>query len=142
MRAYEFLSRLRSLDTIIAEAEARVETLEQKLLPQGIQYDGIKVQTSGDADPFTDKMIELIDARRAILDTINADLKAKKEVDDVVRQLDPREIELVYYRFRDLKTFAEISDKMNYSYSQVRRIYKRSLKKVEAILNERGKKDF
>lgn len=135
MNAERFLRQLKSCDTMIQRGIERIRELEYALLPSGISYDGIRVQTSP-ADQMSEGVARICDEIRKLEKRVAEDSRKKREVEAVVAQLDPVKMDIVYYRYRDRMMFTEISQKIGYSYPQTRRLHKQLLREVEVMISE------
>lgn len=135
-RAESYLKKLRRIDILIREGRERIHAMELSLLPSGISYDKIQVQTSP-GDMMSEGMARICDEIAKLEKRIAKDLEEKREIDELVSRLDPVQMEIIYYRFRDELTFSEISQKVRYSYSQTRRLYRRAIKRVEVMIDEK-----
>lgn len=135
MNAERFLRQLKSCDTMIQRGIERIRELEYALLPSGISYDGIRVQTTK-KDAMTEGMVRIASEIEKLQRIIAKDSERKREVEAVVKKLDPVKMEIAYYRYRDGMTITGIADKINYSYSQTYRLWKQLLKEVEVMISE------
>lgn len=140
MNADKYLRQLKSREIMIQRGIERIKEMELALLPSGISYDGIRVQTSP-TDKMSDGVARICDEIRKLEKRVAEDSRKKREVEAVVAQLDPVKMDIVYYRYRDSMMFTEISQKIGYSYPQTRRLHKQLLREVEVIINENGKED-
>lgn len=140
MNADKYLRQLKSREIMIQRGIERIKEMELALLPSGISYDGIRVQTSP-TDKMSEGVARICDEIRKLEKRVAEDSRKKREVEAVVAQLDPVKMDIVYYHYRDGMTFTDIAPKINYSYDYTRLLHKQLLREVEVIINENGKED-
>jgi RNA polymerase sigma factor (sigma-70 family) len=62
---------------------------------------------------------------------IQENLEKQKKIEQAIEHLQGVEKQIILLRYKENKTWEEISREMNYSYSQLHRIHRKALKKFE-----------
>lgn len=124
----------------IRRKQAELELVESVLYPAGIRYDRDKVQTS----PRSDQIPEAIAKAEPIQKDIDQ-LQEKFAVAVAVRSktmdcLTDTEAGIVLARLVSDKSWADLEDVMCYSRSQMNRLYRGAIDKMEACLEKDGTK--
>jgi len=149
-RAEKFLSQLSShkldiehielMQTRIKTMKTTVYELKSALLPSGISYDGVQVQTSP-KDKFAEEMAKIVDIEnqidamnKACSEELKAIVDSNEKVESVIARLDPEERTLIDLRHKKLYRWNVIGPIMGYSARHAQRKYKAILEKIESMI--------
>ena len=69
-------------------------------------------------------------------------LEMQNRIEKAIEKLEPIEREVIRYKYFEGKTFDDIADIINYSFTTVRRIHKRSVEKLKKNNFEHSKQDI
>lgn len=126
MTAKEYLSQYRTLnDEINAKLEQKRElfALATSVSPSTTHGGGGNV-----SDKVGRTVAKLLDLEREINADIDRLVELRREIEEVIAGVpDERLRTLLELRYVNGLTFEQISQKMNYSFSQIRRFHKKSL---------------
>ena len=89
-KVYEFLNAPRHTLLQIQDLSAKIEALEDSLLPSGIRYDADKVQTSP-KDPVPEIMAKIDDLDRQVKALQQKVAGQAKDIGDACRKLERKE---------------------------------------------------
>ena len=125
-RYHNILEKIVKKKEYIAFCEERSNSIP------GPCYDKIGTNPSPNLDaPFVKWIYRRIDAEAELKELEEKALKAKMEIEDSIAKLDDPDLERVLiYRYIDWKSWKEISEKMFYSSSTVRRKHEEALDKL------------
>lgn len=116
---------LRQLQERIEELQHAKEDIKSPTwsdMPRGEHDNQSKIETV---------LILLEEQQEMYLDKYKELLKVQKDIEKLIKHLEPLEREVIRYKYFEGKTFEEIALMINFSYRTVRRIHKRSLEKLD-----------
>ena len=85
----------------------------------------------GDHDKIGTMLIRIEEQSDMYWGKYNELLEIQKEIEKAIEKLEPIEREVIRYKYFEGKTFDDIADIINYSFTTVRRIHKRSVEKLK-----------
>lgn len=115
---------LRQLQERIEELQHAKEDIKSPAysdMPRGEHDNQSKIETV---------LILLEEQQEMYLDKYKELLEMQKDIEELIKCLEPIEREVMRYKYFEGKTFEEIALMINFSYRTVRRIHKRSLEKL------------
>lgn len=131
---YNRLNAVRRVSERIEELETLRASKIARLLPSGIAYDGVKVQTSPD-DPMLSTFEELDELERTIAEMRRIDMpKAIDSVMTVINKLKHSTSRQVFVRiFIGLERVPKIAEEMCYTEDGIYRIRRRGLQELQRL---------
>ena len=96
----------------------------------------------GDHDKIGTMLIRIEEQSDMYWGKYNELLEIQKEIEKAIEKLEPIEREVIRYKYFEGKTFDDIADIINYSFTTVRRIHKRSVEKLKMNNFEHSKQDI
>lgn len=129
---YNTLNAVRRVSERIDELETLRESKIARLLPSGIAYDSVKVQTSPD-DPMLRAFEELDELEQTVLDLRNNEMpKAISTVMSMINTLDHSISRQVFIRlFISLERVPVIAEALAYTEDGIYRIRRRGLQELQ-----------
>ena len=116
---------LRQLQERIEELQHAKEDIKSPTwsdMPRGGHENQSKIETV---------LILLEEQQEMYFDKYKELLEVQKDIEELIKYLEPIEREVMRYKYFEGKTFEEIALMINFSYRTVRRIHKRSLEKLD-----------
>lgn len=136
-KARAFLERVQKLDCIINNKMIERDQWKAMATSATAPMGGERVQTSGSQQRMADAVGRYVDIEAQINEYIDKLYDVKKEVLDVIEQLDVKSYDLLHKVYIQHISLAEVSVIYDCSYSSVATNHGRALQQVEEILNER-----
>ena len=133
MTAKEYLQRIRSERLEIVQLQDTVDELIYSLLPSGIRYDTLKVQTSPD-DPMVRVMAEVDEYERKIRQHLSKLVDRQNVAFANVGALEKSDHRLVltlYYLTGERLTWHQVADKMNLSEQRIYQLHNEAIEELE-----------
>ena len=96
----------------------------------------------GDHDKIGTMLIRIEEQSDMYWGKYNELLEIQNEIEKAIEKLEPIEREVIRYKYFEGKTFDDIADIINYSFTTVRRIHKRSVEKLKMNNFEHSKQDI
>lgn len=129
MTSKQYLSQIKKLDIMINQ---RIEEAKELVeIAVGLRSPELKqdvVQASPSGDPIGIAMNRYMDLQKEIDDMIDKFVDLKHKIIGEIQQMeDTRYAELLYYRYVQYMSIAEIADTMHYGYEYVCRLHGRAL---------------
>lgn len=137
-KAIELLESVAKLDTLIRNK--LIERQQMKELALGItaNMDGERVQSSGSKSKMANAVERCVDMEAEIDSLIDKLIDAKKEVIQVIEQLDnPTEYNLLHMKYIQHKSLQEIADRYHREYGWATTTHGRALAKVQSIIDRK-----
>ena len=138
MTAKEYLQRIRTERLEIVQLQETVDELIYSLLPSGIRYDTLKVQTSPD-DPMVRVMAEVDEYERKIRQHLSK-LVDRQNVDfanvGALEKSDHRLVLTLYYLTGERLTWHQVADKMNLSEQRIYQLHNEAIEELEKRWSE------
>ena len=138
MTAKEYLQRIRSERLEIVQLQETVDELIYSLLPSGIRYDTLKVQTSPD-DPIVRVMAEVDEYERKIRQHLSKLVDRQNVAFANVGALEKSDHRLVltlYYLTGERLTWHQVADKMNLSEQRIYQLHNEAIEELEKRWSE------
>lgn len=138
MTAKEYLQRIRSERLEIVQLQETVDELIYSLLPSGIRYDTLKVQTSPD-DPMVRVMAEVDEYERKIRQHLSKLVDRQNVAFANVGALEKSDHRLVltlYYLTGERLTWHQVADKMNLSEQRIYQLHNEAIEELEKRWSE------
>lgn len=138
MTAKEFLQKIRSERLEIEQLADQIDELKYSLLPSGIQYDAIKVQTSPD-----DKMLRIAEKideyERQIRKHLEELVSRQNTAFVYIGMLDKsehRQVLTLYYLSASRLTWGQVAEKMVYSDQRIYQLHNDAISELETFWTE------
>ena len=96
----------------------------------------------GDHDKIGTMLIRIEEQSEMYWDKYKDLLEMQNKIEKAIEKLEPIEREVIRYKYFEGKTFDDIADIINYSFTTVRRIHKRSVEKLKMNNFEHSKQDI
>lgn len=128
----EELSKYKEYKISLKSVEEKIEYLREKKSSIKSQIINDMPTSSGDCiDKLMVILEEMEDTIKLYLDEQDKILKSMKNIEDNIVVLNELEKTVIRYVYFDNKSFNEVSKKINYSYSTVRRIHKSAIDNLQ-----------
>ena len=139
MNAKLYLKQLKKLDLMINNKI--IEKQQWKAIATGTtpKYGGERVQTSSSQQKMADAVCKYIEIEAEIDRCIDKLVDTRKEIISVIEQLDMTEYDVLHKIYVQYMSFYDVADIYDRTYSNITTIHGRALKKVQDILDEKGK---
>ena len=138
MTAKEYLQKIRSERLEIVQLQETIDELKYSLLPSGIRYDTLKVQTSPD-DSMSRVMAEVDEYERKIREHLSRLVDRQNVAFAYVGALeksDHRLILTLYYLAGERLTWHQVADKMALSEQRIYQLHNDAIDELEKIWSE------
>ena len=133
MTAKQFLWKIRNLDREIDMDLEVLRKMKERAVSITQNYEKDGAQSSGDPHRF-DSIVALEDyIDRKVDELVDTKLKVKATIDKIP---DERQRSVLTSYYVNGNTWEQTAVALGYSYQHIRRIYKKALKTVEALLDE------
>ena len=133
MTAKEYLQRIRSERLEVVQLQETVDELIYSLLPSGIRYDTLKVQTSPD-DQMARVMAEVDEYERKIREHLSKLVDRQNVAFAYVSALeksDYRQVLTLYYLTGERLTWHQVADKMDLSEQRNYQLHNEAIEELE-----------
>lgn len=137
--AEKYLNQLYKLDQIIKSDQEELERLRS--LAESISNDisQERVQSSNSNDKTAEIISKIVDLENEIKQEMNNFIDLKKEIRDVINQVDDADLKIfLRYRYILFYSWKMCIDKLNCSNTQVQRIKRKAIEAVDEILKSRN----
>ena len=138
MTAKEYLQKIRSERLEIIQLQETIDELAYSLLPSGIRYDTIKVQTSPD-DAMSRVMAQIDEYERKIREHLARLVDRQNVASAYVIALEKSEHRLVltlYYLTGERPTWHQVADKMALSEQRIYQLHNEAIAELEKIWSD------
>lgn len=135
MTAKDYFQRIRSERLEIEQLQDTIEELRYSLLPSGIRYDKIKVQTSAD-DTILKVYAQVDELEHKIKDHLQKLVERMNVVYDYIGRLEKsehRQVLTLYYLNANRPTWPVVADKMSYSEQRIYQLHNEAMGLIEAM---------
>lgn len=137
MKAKQFLLQIKHYDQIIEEKLEQVKNWQEAAVDVSVNYDGIKVQPSGNRDKIGNAVAKYVDIEDEIADTIYNSLLAREKIIEIIEQLSLEQYDLLYKMYVKGMEIPEIkSTYKRVSIKRLNRIHDEALESVQNILDK------
>lgn len=133
MKAEKYLQQLELLDIKINQDIHRLEEMRVAAGGVGaISYDKDSVQTSPTGDRLCLDVARIVELERQITEDINGFVAGKNQIISEIQGLDdPLQVQVLYKRYVEYKTFFRIADEIGRKDRAIRYIHKHALAEFE-----------
>ena len=148
MKAKEFLEQVRKLNVLIENKLAEIAQWKAiatsataggtDVVIDGKVHQMDQVQSSGSQQKMADAVIHYVDLEAEINADIDKLIDSKKDILNVIEQLEAEKYDLLHKVYVQGFTLDEVALKYGFSYSWATTLHGRALKDVQSILDERG----
>ena len=136
MKAKPFLCQVKKINIQIRNKLVEKQQWKDIALGVTANIEGERVQSSGAKSKMSDAVDRLIDLEAEINIAIDKLIDTKKEVIEVIEQLDSIvEYQVVHLKYIQDKSFEEIAEEMNRTYTAITTAHGRALVSVQKILD-------
>lgn len=135
-----YLQSIRSARMEIDYLSDKVEELRTSLLPSGIRYDKINVQTSPDGDQMTDIFckIENYEGKiKELLQVLLDDYNGAAEMIMTLEKSEHRQVLWIYYLDKDRPKWPEVARRMQYSEQRIYQLHNDAITILERAAREK-----
>lgn len=139
MNAKEFLRQVKKLDRLIENKMIEVQQWKEIAENTTATLSGERVQSTHNPHRIADAIGRYIDLEAEIKRDIDALIATKKDVIEVIEQLNADEYDVTHKIYVQFLTYDETAYICKQSKSWVTTAHGRALKHVQRILNERNK---
>ena len=141
MRAKEFLKQLEKIDKLIANKTIELDRWKAIATGTGCRFGSERVQTGINKDKTADAVCRYVDIEDEINASIDLLIDKRNEVLRVIEQLNTTEYDLLHKIYVQYKTFYDVADEYQKSYSWVTTVHGTALKNVQQILDRAENKE-
>lgn len=133
-RVYELLAKPGIISKKIRQIDIQIEGLNMSMLPNGLDYDKAKVQSSP-TDPMAEYAAKLDELNNKREDMCHDYIRAQDAVNDLVSQLtDENQKIILLSRYNGREAFSDIAYENHMSESNMFRVYRNSLSNLEKMI--------
>ena len=135
MSAKAYLQSIEKMNAQIEYKQREVESLRDLLLKVTGSIEQDRVQNSMNVDKTGDTIAKIVDLQNVINSEIDALVDRKREIMQLLDEIDPKSSCLLYKRYFEFKTWEQIAVEMNFSCQWIWNLHGIALKEFEKILN-------
>lgn len=131
----EYLYQIRHERREMEELKDRIEELHSSLLPAGIRYDKVAVQTSP-TDAMSENIAIIADYEAQLAKTVAGLVVRSKAAQKWIARLEDsneRQVLMIYFLSFKQHTWEDVAAEMDYSVDSIYKIYRSGLEHLEAI---------
>lgn len=139
MKAKEYLKQIEKLDTLIENKMIEMKQWKDIALGITAHSEGDRVQASGSKQRMADAVNRCVDMDNEISHLIDTLVNLKRDVTEVIEQLNATEYDLLHKVYIQHMTFIEVAVLKNRSKEWVKTVHGRALHNVQKILDKSGK---
>lgn len=135
MTAKEYLQKIRSERLEVEQLSDQIEELKYSLLPTGIQYDKLKVQTSPD-DMMLRIVAEIDTYERQIRQHLERMVKRQNVAIKYIMMMERseyRQVLVLYYLSAPRLTWVQVADKMSFSEQRIYQLHNEAMTELETF---------
>lgn len=135
MTAKNYFQKIRSERLEIEQLQETVEELCYSLLPSGIRYDSVKVQTSPD-DAMSNVYAKVDELERKIKHHLQKLVERMNVAYDYISRLEKsehRQVLTLYYLNANRPTWPVVADKMSYSEQRIYQLHNEAMELIEEM---------
>lgn len=135
MTAKNYFQKIRSERLEIEQLQETVEELCYSLLPSGIRYDSVKVQTSPD-DAMLNVYAKVDELERKIKHHLQKLVERMNVAYDYIGRLEKsehRQVLTLYYLNATRPTWPVVANKMSYSEQRIYQLHNEAMELIEAM---------
>lgn len=135
--ARDFLNQLKKLDKMLENKEVERQQWKSIAMNTTSRNDSERVQSSGSQQKMADAIDKYVDIETEIAHCIDELIATKKDVIDVIEQLETAEYDLLHKIYVQNIPLDEVAERCGKTYSWATTIHGRALKNVKQILDDR-----
>lgn len=140
MTAKDFLLQIRKLDKLIENKMAEAQQWREIANNTSVDMSRERVQSSGNYDVTANAICTYLDLDAEIAKRLDELIAAKKDVLDVIEQLNATEYDVLHKIYVQGFTLQDVASLYNRRYEWATTTQGRALKNVQIILNKREEK--
>jgi DNA-directed RNA polymerase specialized sigma subunit len=137
MKAKEYLKEIERIEAIIKNKREERERWRDIALHITGNYEGERVQATGNPQKMAVAAINNVDLEREIEEHILRLGRKKQEIIGVLEQLPLSDYELLYGIYVNKKTLNDMAEERGCSYSNITTLHGTALKKVQRIIDKK-----
>ena len=137
MTAKEFMLQIRKLDKLIENKMAEAQQLREMANNTSVDMSRERVQSSGNHDVTANAICAYLDLDAEIARRLDELIAAKKDVINVIEQLNATEYDVLHKIYVQGFTLQEVASLYDRRYEWATTTQGRALKHVQTILNKR-----
>lgn len=138
MDARTYLEQVGKLDRLIANKLIEMEQWRQIAQGISVSNDGERVKSSGSQQKMADAVVKIVEVEETINALVDHFVEVKLDVIDTIEKLDAKAYDLTHKRYIQGFDLLAISESTGESMSTLKHRHGKALKKVQAMLDERG----
>lgn len=135
--AQAYLKEIKKLDKLIENKLAEVQRWKEIANNTSVNMSGERVQSSGSHDTIANAICTYIDLEREIKQCVDELIAKRKDILNVLEQLDATEYDILHKIYVQGFTLKEIASLYDRRYEWATTTHGRALKHVQIILNKR-----
>lgn len=135
MKAKDFLKEIARIEKLIENKKEERERWRDIALNITGNYDGERVQSSGNQQKMATAVINSVDLEREIEADILRLYRKRQEIIGVLEELPLQDYELLYSIYVQKKSFVEVAEERGCTYSNITTNHGTALKKVQKIID-------
>lgn len=139
MTAKDFFRDIRKTRLEIKSLDEMCQELRASLIPSGMNYDRVIVQTSPNGNQYAETISEIDEIERKIRDHLKELTEKYSKAVEMITQLndsDQRTVIATYYLSADRPTWEQVAEKMNYSKRRILDFHEQAMATLEEIWTE------
>ena len=133
----QYLRNYTSLKKELEQINERIQELEHaKYSISSPTWTDLPKDGFGDHDKIGAMLTRIEEQTEMYWDKYKELLEIQSDIEKKIEKLEPIERTVMRYKYFEGKTFEDIADIINYSFMTVRRIHKKSIKKLQEMQHE------
>lgn len=140
LNAKTFLRQAIKYDKMIANKMSEIAHLHEmatSITAPIAPETGVRVSSTGSKQSMANAIDKRIDLEKELVEDIEMLSKKKREITDVIEQLETTEYDILHKTYIQGIELADVADMMGRSYSWITTIHGRALKNVQDIINRK-----
>ncbi len=136
MTAKEYLQNIRNFRLEIEHWRELIEEKRASLLPSGMRYDKVMVQSSPNGDPMGEVMSEIDELEKKMNSQLRGLIKQYDKAVTYISKLENSEQRTVlsmYYLGSDRPRWEDVAKAMNYSERKIYSLHEEAIKELEKV---------
>ncbi len=134
MDAKIYLRQIRRIEILIDNKQKEIDALRSKLICSGTSFEE-KVQTSK-TNNREKNLLALLEYQHELNETIDSLIDIKREVSNVIDQLEnPEAIDILYKRYFQFMKWEDIAFLKGYTMQGIHKLHAKALKDIQSILS-------
>lgn len=137
MRAKDYLKEIARIEKLIENKKEERERWKDIALHITGNYEGERVQATGNPQKMAVAVINSVDLQREIEGHIVSLYRKRQDIIAVLEQLPIQDYDLLYKIYVNKKTLNDMADERGCSYSNITTLHGTALKKVQRIIDKK-----